>query len=71
MPTLAALAETGRTIRSRLIVLPHRASRTMTNERERNDPKPFRSSDTRVIISAYRLEKISDDHPYNAEFVRA
>jgi hypothetical protein len=42
-----------------------------TNKRERNDPKPFRSSDTRVIISAYRLEKISDDHPYNAEFVRA
>jgi hypothetical protein len=58
MPTLAALAQTGSTIRSLLIVLPHRASRTVTNKRERNDPKPFRSSDTRVIISAYRLEKL-------------
>jgi hypothetical protein len=26
--------------------------------------KPFRTADIRVIISAYRIEKSSDDHPY-------
>lgn len=31
---------------------------------------PTISSDIRAIISAYRTENISDDHPYNGESAR-
>ena len=56
-------SETRGHVRSPPIALPHRASRTVTGKRQRNEPKSFRTSDTRVIISAYRIENISDDYP--------
>ena len=35
-----------------------------------NFQPPRLSTDTRVIISAYRIEKSSEDHPYNADSAR-
>ena len=31
---------------------------------------PYRAIDIRLIITAYRTEKVSDDHPYNADSAR-
>ena len=45
---------------------PPETRSTTTHSKEKrllSIPKPRRTSDTRVIISAYQIEKIGDDHP--------
>ena len=44
---------------------------TITERDEQPVPADYNlriSSDIRVIISAYRAENMSEDHPYNAEY---
>lgn len=50
-------------IRSLLIVLSQRASRTVTNKRERNDPKPFSSPTRRLFPRLSGRRSLSADLP--------